>query len=1315
MEFFYAHRHPKEVSKADGCADREYERGNGRMESGMTEKRMMEKASFAEICRMMRDRKGEAVECMKGVFEVALLFLPGFMCKEAAFITNVANGVSLLGAKAAVGKSIDHFIRVFGKGDYTDFTSKYEHAQAAQVLMVFAAYFDSMRLYLPDGEGRIEVTPGEKLALAEQAVKGYADFLLEKSGKKAGEDTKDILERDLPMPDPVESLDAYLQNLKYFYDSLNREFLLFYEKLFFWERMDGIQRESFMGAIRELPRRALENYKKQYYQLAVTFHDFFVWTSMQEHREIRQRIDIGFEALEKWICTYHETSGNAKALRTLESYGRKYKGYVEGTVIDTPEMDYGTLGHLVLPKKKDIFVPQGFRALTYRSSMQLENPEVWSRCREREGIGKFISDILRHPVTGALPLLVLGHPGAGKSLLCHMLAARILSHEYHVIIVKLRDTVADQTVPQQINQQMERDFANGCTWSELVESGLRKPFLVIFDGYDELLQASGKTYADYLQRIAEFQKQQGDIYGIFVKCIVTSRVTLIDKALIVDRTPVVMLADFHPPKIQRWCQIWNKKNEEYFSRDGVEPFRLEDTDKIFELAKQPLLLLMLALYDANGNALKKDRELNGTQLYDRLIREFILREKRKEESFRRLQAKAQEKTIDREMTKVSIAALGMYNRKVLYIHSEELEKDLGFILQAGDGRKEREECELPESDKLLGSFFFIHRSDAVQMEERKTVRNAAYEFLHNTFGEFLTANYIVEELYHVLDWIKMLLQGNRQEQWNMGTQRAWVACLVYAPLFSRPVVVQMLHEWSVSYFDAKNADREETEEAFDFLVEKGIRDAAGGEAVFALKEVVDGKGNPYAQEEILKHLAVFSMNLLILRTVVCRSRYGFRFDGDTWKKLRCLWRYGFSEDELAGYAQLFRMEKRGEVCTLLYVKSGWKDFAAEERTDRLLDISRAIGDEVSYGLLCALKGKGFRDGITEILSRNDLREEHRFWWNFGLENLSTPNGKLFWEFGIFGVLEGLWESCQREGDTAYLFGFYTLLHYSLKVKKIGRTKREMAVIMEWVIQGMEFQEGLPVMESDMEEYISDLAVDLLDYIPLKTNDLIRLCKVYSQCTYRGPYGYEYGMKYVLRMYNRIMEKGIAFGNGFGESAGMEYIKNGLNRIIAESREKEVNSAEIVFEMFGIAYHFLLAGNRQDSETIFEECREAFERGGLPVNTRITVTHKIIVIRYLYMAFRESVLDFQDVAWACTYVIGFVDIRKVFEESGEAAEKLCYLLDVYRFMKYGDVRKGILWIAEKHGKEISVGLYGELYRLAKNNGDTETVSKLDRLV
>ena len=229
-------------------------------------------------------------------------------------------------------------------------------------------------------------------------------------------------------------------------------------------------------------------------------------------------------------------------------------------------------------------------------------------------MSEMISVILRHSVTGSLPLLILGNPGAGKSLLCNMLAAQILHHEYHVIIIKLRDTVAEQTIPQQINQQIERDFSNGCLWSDIAESGLDKPILIIFDGYDELLQASGRSYSDYLQRIAEFQKQQKDIYGIFVKCIVTSRITLIDKALISNNSPVIMLSDFDEKRINQWCKIWNEKNEDYFLQSNLEKFEVDSSSKVSELAKQPLLLLMLALYDSNDNALKRNKDLIGTQL-----------------------------------------------------------------------------------------------------------------------------------------------------------------------------------------------------------------------------------------------------------------------------------------------------------------------------------------------------------------------------------------------------------------------------------------------------------------------------------------------------------------------------------------------------------------------------------------------------------------------------------------------------------------------------------------------------------------------------
>lgn len=100
---------------------------------------------------------------------------------------------------------------------------------------------------------------------------------------------------------------------------------------------------------------------------------------------------------------------------------------------------------------------------------------------------KYISSILRHPKYGELPLLILGLPGAGKTLLCHMLAAQILFAEYHVIIIRLRDTVAEDTIVKQIGAQMERDLGDGCGWRDIRQAKLAKPVLLIFDGYDELL------------------------------------------------------------------------------------------------------------------------------------------------------------------------------------------------------------------------------------------------------------------------------------------------------------------------------------------------------------------------------------------------------------------------------------------------------------------------------------------------------------------------------------------------------------------------------------------------------------------------------------------------------------------------------------------------------------------------------------------------------------------------------------------------------------------------------------------------------------
>ena len=49
-----------------------------------------------------------------------------------------------------------------------------------------------------------------------------------------------------------------------------------------------------------------------------------------------------------------------------------------------------------------------------------------------------------------------------------------------------------------------------------------------------------------------------------------------------------------------------------------------------ELAEQPLLLLLLALYDADINALQhRSASLGRTELYERLLKDFVRREVRK--------------------------------------------------------------------------------------------------------------------------------------------------------------------------------------------------------------------------------------------------------------------------------------------------------------------------------------------------------------------------------------------------------------------------------------------------------------------------------------------------------------------------------------------------------------------------------------------------------------------------------------------------------------------------------------------------------------
>ena len=99
------------------------------------------------------------------------------------------------------------------------------------------------------------------------------------------------------------------------------------------------------------------------------------------------------------------------------------------------------------------------------------------------------------------------------------------------------------------------------------------------------------------------------------------------------------------------------------------------------------------------------------------------------------------------MQRLGVAALGMYNRYKVHILARELDADLAFfkLERAVAPRPGRH---LSQADLLLGSFFFVHKSKAQHRSGAQDTHEeaAAFEFLHNTFGEFLTADFIVRRV-----------------------------------------------------------------------------------------------------------------------------------------------------------------------------------------------------------------------------------------------------------------------------------------------------------------------------------------------------------------------------------------------------------------------------------------------------------------------------------------------------------------------------------------------------------------------------------------
>lgn len=854
-----------------------------------------------------------------------------------------------------------------------DFLERSQRLAATEFLLTYSAFFEALQRDLPNLTKIADQIVGLEQLGKELSVPDVA--------KGSGEDSVAA-----SIPHPTLSREQWRSGRIRLYADLTSQFLNLIEKIGIREKMGEKQGALTVQALRGISQTAIEIYEARYLELAIEFPQFYVWTSLNEIANVQQlttqlsdTVAAQFSEVQKLTSLIDIGMKNLAA--TLDRIGvpksdpelsdgvttalhRVYVAEVDKPIIDDRYAE-SSGGELNYPRKSDIFVPQEFKVVSYVGpEMRLEDEKAWRSIPSQSGIGPFLIRYLQSAYSAETPLLILGHPGSGKSLLTEMIAARLAPPYFHPVRIALRDIKPDTGLQAQLEAQILADTGMLTNWPDFAGEFAANPPLVILDGYDELLQASGRVFADYLTEVQKFQWREA-LHGRPIRVLVTSRITLIDKAAIPASTTVMRLLDFDESRRQSWIRVWNTHNRSYFAANGVDEFMVPDRVEVIDLARQPLLLLMLALYDSQANQLQKGATVDQSLLYHSLLTRFIRRERSKGDGaaeFAILDEDEQDAQLESDLARLGVAAIGMFNRQDVHISRDELDKDVEYFRLARDtpdgvGRR------LTQADLLLGSFFFIHesRSSSGDREADKVAKGPkSFEFLHNTFGEFLAADFLLRQLLDetrtistlsTQDSLSNVLRGRLQQM-----PEDLIACLIHTPLHSRPVVFRMLGEWTPHRLRREGRTLTEFLEALDKIVNSQVRELLSGTGIPVIAR--RDRSGPYRQLPLMGHLAIFTLNLTLVRTALAGST-GFVFDdeviGDSdgqcrpWDRLTHLWQSWLSVDELVGISAVLTANRQGSRVVLRARETISTPFR-RSHLDDIITVSSSLADDVTAGL-----------------------------------------------------------------------------------------------------------------------------------------------------------------------------------------------------------------------------------------------------------------------------------------------------------------------------------------------------------------------------
>ncbi|MFI0259166.1 NACHT domain-containing protein [Streptomyces sp. NPDC017056] len=646
-----------------------------------------------------------------------------------------------------------------------------ERLTAAHKVIVLTAYFEALSgtaLPFDADELRWDRASQAAVATGEPAGSGRLRALVGM-----------LNESDVPGDSVPVNGEEPADTLRRFYGRLAERLTDYVESLDVWARLGRAPRESFVRTVRDdVTAAALRGYETHLRRLAADCPEVAFWANRLDHGATRagvRDLHTGLAGLERVLARL--ASGTPPGDRR-DALARRYRRHLTRPIVATGDAPEG----LTIPSLAAAYLTPRYRVASVTRAARLDQESWWASLPPREDLEDFLVGHLASVRAVECPLIVLGQPGSGKSVLTKVLAARLPAGDYLTVRVALRDVPADTDVQSQIEYAVRDATGEELSWPGLARSAGRALPVVLLDGFDELLQATGIGQTDYLEHVARFQEREAD-QGRPVAVIVTSRTAVADRARIPRPGAVALrLEEFADDQIRQWLAVWNTHNAGRLAERGLSPLPPEAVLRQRDLAAQPLLLLMLALYDATDNAFQRHgAELDEADLYERIVQGFAEREIHKTRP--ELDAGPLRTAVEGELLKLSVAAFTMFNRGRQWATEEELSTDLVALL--GDTLPARPGTDFrappTPGQTVVSRFFFIHQAQAV----RAGIRLTTCEFLHATFGEFLVARVIVREL----EDLALVAATRSRLAADDGFLRA---VLSFAPLTMRRKVVEFL-------------------------------------------------------------------------------------------------------------------------------------------------------------------------------------------------------------------------------------------------------------------------------------------------------------------------------------------------------------------------------------------------------------------------------------------------------------------------------------------------------------------------------------------